>query len=207
MIRANLKKLTLDSFAEDSLTFYLATLAPAEIPELFLTASFEDLGGYPVTADDVTAYAVHEEDGTWIGYVLHHRNHRAAKQFHAEYLSVRDGDLYAAHVHRQRLQDAVYAIYRDRSSEQQVLNRQLAYQQRLMHAEYDIGRAERLLAHAVRDGFGPGGRYYIDRTEAFQACRSALDALLARLTDDLGSEVVSRLRQKVKANPDKYRYC
>lgn len=68
--------------------------------------------GHVVGVRDVDGWTVRDQAGTLVGHVF-----KRGPQFHAEYVSQRDGDWYVARPHRMRFEATVAAIARGRADE------------------------------------------------------------------------------------------
>lgn len=101
-------------------TFALAPMGFDEIPDWISDAMPHALS-HVVGTRDIAGWSVRDERGTLVGYIF-----KRGPQFHAEYISQRDGDWYVAQPHRNRFDAAVAAIARGRADEQYWMNKRAA---------------------------------------------------------------------------------
>ena len=104
----------------DGEAFTLTPMGCEEIPDWVADAMPHPLS-YVVGVRDVAGWSVRNQDGASVGYIF-----QRGYQFHAEYISRRDGDWYVARPHRNRFEAAVAAIRRGRADEAYWMNRRAA---------------------------------------------------------------------------------
>ncbi|MGH3379417.1 MAG: hypothetical protein ACRDP6_32260 [Actinoallomurus sp.] len=98
-------------------TYFLVSMRTDEVPEWIADAMPHPLGHIVGTAD-IAGWAVHDSNGVHVGYAF-----QRGLRFHAEFVSLNDGDLYVARPHRNRLDASVAAIARGRADEIYWLNK------------------------------------------------------------------------------------
>lgn len=92
-------------------TFSLKPMGFDEIPD-WMSDAMPHLLSHVVGTRDIAGWSVRDERGTLVGYIF-----KRGAEFHAEYVSQRDGDWYVARPHRNRFDAAVAAIARGRADE------------------------------------------------------------------------------------------
>lgn len=141
--RTRRENLMLVTLAFDGGTYYLVPMRTDEIPEWIADAMPHPLSHIVGTAD-IAGWAVHDQGGVHIGYVF-----QRGFQFHAEYVSINDGDLYAARPHRNRFDAAVSAIRRGRADEIYWINKRARAAALRHEAERQLQQAEDSLNWAL----------------------------------------------------------
>jgi hypothetical protein len=98
-------------------TFTLTSMSADEIPAWVPDAMPCAPGRFVVVALPTAGWSVRDQHGALVGFIF-----KRGSQVHAEYVSQRDGDWYAARPHRNRFDAAVAAIWRGRTDETYRMN-------------------------------------------------------------------------------------
>lgn len=125
--------------------YFLVSMRTDEIPEWIADAMPHPLSHIVGTAD-IAGWAVHDRNGIHVGYVF-----QRGLRFHAEFVSLNDGDLYVARPHRNRLDASVAAIARGRADEIYWINKRAEAAAIRSDAERQLKAAEDSLNWALAD--------------------------------------------------------